>query len=52
MNKTHRTICCVIGAVIGMIINTYFNKDTKAFDFALAAMVGAGVTNWIIGWCD
>jgi hypothetical protein len=49
MNKNIKTVCCALGAGVGMAINAYFNKTTGAFDFAIAAVVGAGITSWIIG---
>jgi uncharacterized membrane protein YeaQ/YmgE (transglycosylase-associated protein family) len=48
MHKNVKLICCVLGAGIGMAINAYFNQTTGAFEFAFAAVIGAGITNWII----
>jgi uncharacterized membrane protein YeaQ/YmgE (transglycosylase-associated protein family) len=49
MNKNIKIVCCVLGAGVGMVINAYFNKTTSAFEFAFAAVIGASITNWIIG---
>lgn len=48
MNKNVKIICCLLGGVVGMVINVYFNQSPHAFDFALAALIGSGVTSWII----
>lgn len=49
MNKYIKIACCVLGAGVGMVINAYFNKTTGAFEFAFAAVIGAGIAKWIIG---
>jgi len=49
MSKNIKIACCLLGAMIGMGINAYFNKNTGGFEFAIAAYIGAATTNWIIG---
>lgn len=52
MNKNIKLVLCITGGIIGMTLYGYTNKEGPVLGYALGALIGAWVTNWIISLQD